>query len=67
MSRLPFASLAFFLFLVSNFGVSDSLDLKTLSTLVYKAIQDAGIAVSKAEVKVIDVNCKYSCISKSFL
>lgn len=67
MSRLPFASLAFVLFLVSNFGVSDSQDSNGLSNLVYKAIQDAGKAVLKVEVKVIDVNCKYSCISKSFL
>ena len=64
MCRLPFASLAFVLFLASNLEASD---LNVLKDLVYKAIGDIGGLKSKVEVKVIDVNCKYLCISKSIL
>ena len=64
MCRLPFASLAFVLFLASNFEVSDS---DALQNLVYQAIGDIGSLTSKVEVKVINVNCKYLCISKSIL
>lgn len=46
MSRLPFASLAFVLFLASNFEVSDS---HGLDQLVYKAIGDIGGLNSKVE------------------
>ena len=62
MSRLPFASLAFVLFLASNFEVSNG-----INELVYQAIGDIGKLKSDVEVKVIDVNCKYLCISKSIL